>query len=213
MALISKGEFDIKYIYFFFAYLFLMLSLYITLLIIYKSRDKENNVKVYYNILLILFLDYMSQALCFIPEKTLNKKIYGKATNLNLNKEQKSPFIIKYIYNNLSNKIAGKDIIFIIIANLAGLIIGFTKVKIFSEQLNFSKLFFLFLFSYLIYKTKFYKHQYFSIFLIFSKALLAIYLFFFIKKNEMNGYILQLIIQIIIVWFESLILVYIKGLM
>ena len=91
MALISKGEFDIKYNYFFFAYLFLMVSLYITLLIAYKSGDKENNVKDYYTILLILFLDYIGQALCFIPEMILNKKLYGKATSLNLNKEQKKP--------------------------------------------------------------------------------------------------------------------------
>ena len=170
----------------------------------------------------------MGQALCFIPEMILNKKIYGRATSLNLNKDKNknSPLIIKYIYNDLSNKITEKDIIFIIIANLATLIIGFTKVKIqmnnnehveeliFNEQLNFTKLFFLFLFSYLIYKTKFYKHQYFSIFLILCLGFIRYILtFFYKKKYEMNGYILQLIIQIIIVCFESLILVYIKGLM
>ena len=60
-------------------------------MIAYKSGDKENNVKDYYNILLILFLDYIGQALCFIPEMILNKKLYGKATSLNLNKEQKKP--------------------------------------------------------------------------------------------------------------------------
>ena len=55
--------------------------------------------------------------------------------------------------------------------------------SIFNKQLNLTKLFFLFLFSYLIYKTKFYKHQYFSIFLILFLGFIRYILTFFYKKT------------------------------
>ena len=129
-------------------------------------------------IIVQIFLIYFGQALLFIPEKIINKYIFKKEKEIPKMKNHNSPLIVKYIFNDLSDKLSYLDIIYIFGISLLTLLIdlvNFILLKIYNkdgkkifynEHFFLFELLFLFLISFFFYKIKYYKHQLYSIIII-----------------------------------------------
>jgi hypothetical protein len=79
-----------------------------------------------------------------------------------------------------------------------------------SEQYYFTSLMFLILFSYLIYGIKFYKHQIYSISFIIILGMIRYFIKFITNENIE---ILYIFLELVTTFLESIVIVYIKGLM
>lgn len=232
MGIISFGEFDKKYLYIFLSYALAMTFLLFIFLLAYSLSNSEINYNNYdnYNILLNMLLTYFGQIFFFIPELILKNSVFKKrnsSSNISSKRESK-PHIIIYIFNDYSEKLTYKDIILIGSASLLLLVVDYFKLfiqikngeeaeeLIFNEQYNFVELFFLFILSYLIYKIRFYKHQYCSIF---SILILGIFryiikiIYFYNSSIKFPEFLYDIILLIIIALCEAFIFVYQKGLM
>jgi len=209
--------------------IYLVLSTTISALlknIVYKNdKDDKNDSKdqIFFRFLMI----YISLILFIIPEIILNKYIFKNKKEIS-ESTKKQALVINYIFNDLSDRLTLKDNIFIFCVSILTILIDFiTLILLISihekaneyfqnENYYLSELFFLFLFSILIYKMKFYKHQYFSIIVIIISGIIRFiitreyYVEFFDKGVEFFKILLG---QLLVSFFESLIFVYNKGLM
>ena len=232
MAIISCGIFNIKYLYFISIYALTMVFLWLTLYYLYGIKDIHAKYEYYNNVLLTILVSNFGQIFCFIPEviidKCILKKKQFKLTNpLCIFKKQKSKLAIEYIFNDLSDKITKKDILYIFLASilliLADYIKVFVQVKdldfgdqlILNEQYNAAELLLIVLFAYLIYKMKFYKHQLYSVILLILlgifRYLLKIYYYYGLFKAQ--SLFIDLFIQFLAAVFESIVIIFSKGLM
>ena len=183
---ISCGKFNKNYIIYFLIYNSTVLILLITLIIIFRFPDEDYYKGININILLMVFLSFFGQSLFIIIEIIINKIIL-KGKNKEIKKEsvRQSTLLITYIFNDLSNKITRKDIIYICFISILFLIIDIFKAtissikigdntnkSIFSEEYYFLELFFLFVLSHFSFKTNYYKHQYLSIIIILIAGLI-----------------------------------------
>ena len=177
-------------------------------------------------IYLKLFSLYFGQILLYIPEILVNKVFKTKNQSSSLKK--KSPAIIEYIFNDPSDRITHKDQIIIVCISLLKLLVDGAKLisliafrknaqkYFYNEHYYLIELLFLFLLSILIYKIQFYKHQYFSI--VFT-LLLGLIRFIIKSKYYIEDlsniwvFIIILLFQILISFFDSFIIIYTKGLM
>jgi len=220
MKLISCGIFDKAYIYFFIIYFFLVMLFEFAWIAFNDAVDYN------YNILLNMFSQYIGQIFYFIPEIIINKFFFKqkeKPNKLNnLFKREKKTNAIKLIFNDFSNKLTYKDIIFISLVSLLILIYEYINILIqinedymilLREQYYFVILLLLIIFSYLIYRIRLYKHQFFFIsFIILFSIIRYTNNFIFFKKVD-NISIFYIFFELISTFFESIIIVYIKGLM
>jgi len=217
MKFISCGIFDKNYIYFFIIFFFLII------LILFPWEFCNQEMSIGKNISFNMFFQYLGQIFCFIPERIINKFIFKqkeKPNKLNnLFKREKKTIAIELIFNDFSNKLTYKDIIYIIFASLLILISDYIDILIkmsddyilfLNEQYYFVILLLLIIFSYLIYRIRFYKHQIISI----SFIILLSIIRYTIKLNIVASFnILNIFLELISTFFESIIIVYIKGLM
>ena len=136
--------------------------------------------------------------------------------------------VIEYIFNDLSDRITLKDKIYIFFFFFLRLIIdiiNYILLKfyqdlvdkiIYNQHFYLFELLFLFLISIFIYKNKYYIHQYYSIII---TLILGLIRFLFIRSyyskiiKEGTKFVLIFIFQILVSFFESLLIVYTKGLM
>ena len=220
MKFISCGIFDKNYIYFFIIFFFLI----ILILFPWEFCNQEMSIgkKISFN----MFFQYLGQIFCFIPERIINKFIFKqkeKPKKLNnLFKKEKKTFAIKLIFNDFSNKLTYKDIIYISFAGLLLLIIDYINMLIkmnkdyilfLNEQYYFVILPLLIIFSYLIYRIRFYKHQICSISFIILLAIIRYTIKLIILSNINIANIVNIFLELISTFLESIVIVYIKGLM
>ena len=217
MKFISCGIFDKNYIYFFIIFSFLI----ILILFSWAFCNKEMNIEK--NISFNMFFQYLGQIFCFIPEIIINKFFFKqkeKANKLNnLFKREKKSVAIELIFNDFSNILTYKDIIYISFACLLILICDYIDMLIkmsqdyilfLNDQYYFVILLLLIIFSYLIYRIRFYKYQIISITFIILLAIIR-YTIKLIIISKVN--ILNIFLELVSTFFESIIIVYIKGLM
>ena len=222
---ISCGKFDIKYLYIFFIYSAIVMLLFFTIAMIFMNPKTYDESAYNINLLLFVFLSFFGQSLFIIVEIILNKFIFknkNKDNDYKKSSNKESSLVIQYIFNDLSDNITFRDTIHIAIISLLYLLVDSTKAVIsslriikdeqkliFNEEYYFLQLLFLYLLSYFIYKTRLYKHQYYSIIIILIIGLIR----YLIKiKYQLESFIF-LLFQIFITFFESIITLYIKGLM
>jgi len=217
MKFISCGIFDKNYIYFFLIFFFLII------LLLFSWEFCNQKITIKNNISFNMFFQYLGQIFCFIPEIIINKFIFKqkeKPNKLNnLFKREKKSIAIELIFNDFSNILTYKDMIYIIFASLLILISDYIDILIkmnddyllfLNEQYYFVILLLLIIFSYLIYRIRFYKHQIISISFIILLAIIR----YTIKLNIVASFnILNIFLELISTFFESIIIVYIKGLM
>ena len=219
---ISCGKCDKNYFKILFGFILICICLIIVLSIfrIIKSNNLDflNDVS-----LLIPLLSYIGMSLCFIPELILKKKIEKKDDESNqINKSKRTIGFIKYIYNDLSDKVTWKDYIYIGLISLMLVVIDFMKIfikkiaKTEESQYNFTELAFLLIISKFYYKMDFYKHQYLSIIIItlfgFIQYIIKTQYYYASTSNIIN-IILELIFQIFIGLGNSIFILYSKILM
>ena len=220
---ISCGKFNFIYLYIILGSLFLSsLTYFIFSSITYNDNEEKKDNHIFIK----LFSLYFGQILLYIPEILVNKVFKTKNQSSSLRK--KSPAIIEYIFNDPSDRITHKDQIIIFCISLLKLLVDGAKLisliafrnnaqkYFYNEHYYLIELFFLFLLSILIYKIKFYKHQYFSIVFILLLGLIR----FIIKSKyyiedlpNISVFIIILLFQILISFFDSFIVIYTKGLM
>ena len=217
MRFISFGIIDKAYTSFFIIFVILVILLLIFWLICQKENNFNDNIAFY------MFFENIGQILCFIPEKIIDKFCFKQKENSNksnnLFKREKQTLAIELIFNDFSYKLTYKDMMYISCANLFLLIIDYLNLLIqmnkdnailLSEQYYFVLLLLLIIFSYLIYQIKFYKHQIYSISFIILLGMIR-YLIKLITSKNVD--ILYLFIQLVTTFVESIVIVYIKGLM
>ena len=182
MGIIYCGAFDKTYLYYFLFFAITMIFLTLTLYNFYDGLDFYTNKKYYNNILLTILVVNFGQTFCFIPELIINLCILDKKedilkqiNSLCIFKKQKSKLAIEYIFNDLSDKITTKDILFIFIASILIIISDYIKVfvqvqnwqygdqLILNEEYNIVELLCIFLFAHFLYNMKYYKHQNYSV--------------------------------------------------
>ena len=169
-------------------------------------------------------LTYIGMTLCFIPDLILKKKSQNKkdpeTTEINNNNKKKG--FIEYIYNDLSDKIEGRDYIHIGFISLLLLLIDFIKIYLEKKencedaQYYFTELPFLLIISIYIYKINFYKHQYLSIIVItiigFIQYIIKT-IYYYKETSDLEKIMIELSLLILIGLGESFFLSYAKGLM
>ena len=231
MSIIACGVFDKKYIYFILYSLLATFLLIISLVMTYNKYNDNNKFEYTNNILLILLIINCGQIFCFIPELILKKNLIDKKEKTEKEnfickfKKEKKKIAIEYIFNDLSEKITNKDKIFIIISAILLLIVDYIKVLIqirnkeqrdqlvLNEQYNFMILLLLVIFSYLLFKNKFYRHQICSVIIIIILGIFRYILKLNYYYEECPNLFLDLFLQNIVAIIESIIIIYAKGLM
>ena len=211
MKFISCGTFEKAYIYFFIIYSIFVILLLIIWEICYNKIEFQKNIVFY------MFFNNIGQILCFIPEKIVDNCFFEQkeSSNIlnNLFKRERKSLAIELIFNDFSYKLTYKDIIYISCASLLLLIIDYLNLLILikkdyiillSEQYYFVILLLLIIFSYLIYQIKFYKHQIYSISFIILLGMIRYLIKLITSKN---------VDQLVTTFVESIVIVYIKGLM
>ena len=209
----------------------------ILLLVVIKDTNNyfKGNIKGI-NIITYLFFNNLCESLMIIPHLLLKKKIvsekYESPKKENLNA------IEKYIFNQTSIQFSKKELIYFALFSILKLCLdiayiihtltfSLTKnmtinnifIKMFSYSFQF-ELLFLFLLSKIIYKIKFYKHQYFSII---ALTVISVIKLIFIHIGEVDSeedevgrgmnFFIHFAFDIGYSFFKSLMTVYIKGLM
>ena len=232
MGFVSCGKCEKAYIFFFLFYFLTMIMLSINLFYVY---GKVTNFENYSNILLILLTYNFGQIFCFIPEIILKntstekeEEKFSLKKSLLKNKKEKNKLAIEYIFNDFSDTIMVKDLIFIFISSILVLIADFINIEIqinnidkvgdqliLNEHYNFAVLLFIVIFAYLLYRMKFYKHQIYSVLIIlflgiFRYILKVIYYYGLFKATNLFR---DIVLQIIAAIFESIVIIYSKALM
>ena len=121
---ISFGKLNKRYIYIILIYLVLSAassSLQYHFVYIDANSNYEDNI------VFKIFLIYFGQALLFIPEIILNKCIFKNENEISKNSNQNSPLVVEYIFNDLSDKLSFRDIIYILCISLLTLLIDFVN--------------------------------------------------------------------------------------
>ena len=234
MGIIGCGVFDKKYIYFILCFSLITMLVILNLGIVYGGNEIKINYEYYNNILLVLLINNFGQIFFFIPELILKKYLFTKKeekitsrNTFSFLKKEKKNLAIQYIFNELSEQMSTKDIIFIFIGSILLLIVDYIKVFIqvknkeekyqiiLNEQYNFMILLSIVFFSFLFYKIRFYKHQIYSVTIVIILGIIR----YILKINhysedyEMKSLLFDLFLQLIVAIIESIIIIYIKGLM
>ena len=232
MGFISCGKCEKTYIFFFLFYFLTMIMLSINLFYVYGNVSNFEN---YSNILVTLLIYNFGQIFCFIPEIILKnistekeEEKFSLKNSLLPSKKEKNKLAIEYIFNDFSDTIIFKDIIFIFISSILLLIADFINIEIqinnidkvgdqliLNEQYNFAVLSFIVIFAYLLYRMKFYKHQIYSVLIIlflgiFRYILKVIYYYGLFKATNLFR---DIVLQVIAAIFESIVIIYSKALM
>ncbi len=216
---ISCGVFDKKYIYI----NLIQLSINLIIIILFSifiniNKSKLDTILKNKGIIQIALLTYIGQSLFIIPElflqKHLKKETDAKNNSLFKRRSKKSN-LIKLIFNDYSDRITMKDRIHIALM----LIVNVTKAylslnnKTFGGDYNFIEYFFLFIISSFIYNMVYYKHQYYSIILMLVFEIIKYILKIKYYYSSKVTVILDLLLQIVLGFFEGIIIAYLKGLM
>ena len=188
----------------------------------YYSDNNGIDPSNYLNIISFLFFINICESLMIVPQLILNKNTSKQ--NIESNITPNTNLYIEYIYNQNSITFSMKEKIYFWSAGLLKLLLNFTYILYlisidedhdnFVRALTFSfefELLFLFLLSKIIYKIQFYKHQYLSIIVITLTGIAK-----FIMENLNKGYkkiFLYLIFHLVYSFFQSMLTIYIKGLM
>ena len=227
MGIITCGICENRYIYYIIFYSITTILMGLTLYSIFRDVTK---IEQYSNALLNPFISNFGQIFCFIPELIIRKisteKKRKKIFKKKFFKKEKKNLAIEYIFNDFSEQITCKDILFIFIGCILLLIVDFIKGEIqiktvkkedriiLNEQYNFGELIFIIVFVYLLYKMKFYRHQIFSIltitFIGICRYILKI--FYYYNSFEIKHLLLYIFLQIIADIFESIVIIYLKAL-
>ena len=211
---ISCGKFDKKFFFLFCGNFLIFLLLYSTLfsLGIISNNDSTENL----NILFYLLLFYTGQSLFILPEIIINKCIFKEK---NKKVKQKSQIAITYIYTNLI-ELSQRDKLIIFCMSFVIFIVDFSKlliikrfknpkIEFFSEIYTTFLLLYLYIFSKILYKMKYYKHQKIPIlFIVISSLIMTPF------KITYNLEMLFLFLyQVICSFLDAMIIIYIKYLM
>ena len=220
---ISFGKCNSKYCFIISKAIIVSIILFILVLIFVLNLLKEGE-KLYNSLINIPFLMSLGDSLMIFPGLIFQKKISSKSEKCFLKKN--SNVIEEYIFNQASFEFSLKEKIFFIIAAIIKLVLdkiyiflvlynheifGYFQIYVFSFRFE---LIFIFLLSKYIYKTEFYKHQYYSILILTAVSFTK----FFVEnienlKTEVFKYIRIFLVLIFLSFINSLILVFVKGLM
>ena len=223
VAFISFGLFDKKYFY-----IIGIILLTCPISIFINSYDKEYNH--HFNCFFYSFLIFFGQFLCIIPTFIIKKSLNGNKTS-NIKSEYQNAKIIEYIFNDpMNNNLGTSDIVKIFFISLLKLLYFALDIFFFIKILesknddddesneyeyiyeSFYKLYspisycIFLLFSKYFLKREYYRHQYYSVFLLIIIGVTQIVVTFFIKENENFHFI-----YILYGFFGSLILVFINS--
>ena len=217
---ISCGKCNKKYCFLNLGGIIITIILIVSLRIVYYFKgftiDNKNNL----NILSYLFCQSLGEFLMIIPGLIMNKSITPKKKETNEN--QSTKLSIEYIFNKDTIDFSLKEKIYFFSAGLLKLIMDI--INIFNQALIQNSdtpyistytfqfdLLFLFLLSKITYRFQFYKHQYLSIIII---SLLGLIKYILINYDVKIGvFFIALFIGAICSFLNSLLTVYIKGLM
>jgi len=186
----------------------------------------ENNEENEFNIINIMsytFFSSLCESLMIIPDLILKRKIKSEKDDSS-NKEQNRNITIKYIFNPNTVIFSLKEKIYFFSAALLKLILDIIFIL---YQYYFSKYYYmlsfvliyyfhfelicLFLLSKLMFNTKYYRHQYFSI-IVLAIAGFAKFIIYFYDVG-LGYFFLHLLIHLAYSTCKSLLTVYMKGLM
>ena len=214
---ISFGNCNKKY---FLIILVIFLLVLVELILFYVFEKYNDDKEEFQNILSYLFFKSLGQFLMIIPGLIIHKSISPKKKETNEN--QSTKLSIEYIFNKDSIGFSLKEKIYFFSAGLLKLIMDI--INIFNQALIQNSdtpyistytfqfdLLFLFLLSKITYRFQFYKHQYLSIIII---SLLGLMKYIMINyKKKIGVFFVALFICAICSFLNSLLTVYIKGLM
>lgn len=219
---ISFGKCYLKYALLILFVLILEIASFFILFFFNKYFIK-NDIKFIEKINTISYAFFVSlgESFMIIPHLILKKNISSKIS-LPIN-ESTSNNLIKYIFNNTSFHFSLKEKIFFIIVGLLKLVL---EIMYISYQLYIEKyfdifsalthsfqfeLFFLFLLAKLIYKIPFYRHHYLSITFLTLFSFFRFLITYF--DTGVGNFFLYFFINSLYSFLQSLLTVYIKGLM
>ena len=214
---ISFGNCNKKYFLIIFTMLLLILVEFIFIKVFKKYNDNKENFQ---NILPYLFFSSLGEFLMIIPGLIMYKSISPKKKEPNEN--QSTKLSIEYIFNKDTIDFSLKEKIYFFSAGLLKLIMEIINIfnQIYIQNSKTSDvstytfqfdLLFLYLISKIVYRFQFYKHQYLSIIII---SLLGLIKYILINYDVKIGvFFVALFIGAICSFLNSLLTVYIKGLM
>ena len=214
-------------------------GLYIGIVILLSLMNaNKNNLtqrEIGINFIYYLFFNNLCESLMIIPHLFLKKKIVSEKDVLP--KKENTNEIEKYIFNQTSIKFSKRELIHLVLFSILklGLDIAYiiyvlsfaftqnmSMTKVFIKLLCYSfqfELLFLFILSKIIYKMKFYRHQYFTIIALTIISVVKLILLHIQKEDndekvgkEMNIFE-HFAFDIVYSFFKSLMTVYVKGLM
>jgi len=220
---ISCGVFDKKYIYINLVQLSINLIIIILFTIfIHINISKLDTILKNKGIFQDALLTYIGQSLFIIPELFLKKRLKKETdtkSNSLFKRRSKKSYLIELIFNDYSDRITMKDRIHIALISLLMLIVNVTKAylslnnKTLDGNYNFIEFLFLFIISSFIYNMVYYKHQYYSIILMLVFEIIKYFLKIKYYYSSKVTVILDLLLQIVLGFFEGIIIAYLKGLM
>ena len=219
---ISFGKCNSKYCFIILKAIIIFLILLLLIFIFFFNYLKTGE-KLYNSLNISPLLISLGDSLMFFPGLIFQQKISSKSQSSSL---KSSNVLEKYIFNPGTFDLTIKEKIFFVLAAIIKLlmeVIYIAFVFIFSENIGYFQtylfsfrfeLIFIFLLSKYVYKTVFYKHQYYSILILAALSLIK----FFVENifNFINNFFIYLglfIALLILSFLNSLILVFVKGLM
>ena len=188
----------------------------------YKENFEENKFNII-NIMSYSFFSSFCESLMIIPDLILKRKIKSEK-EVSSNKELKRNITIEYIFNPNTVIFSLKENIYFFSAALLKLILDIIFIL---YQYYFSKYYYmlsfvlmyyfhfelicLFLLSKLMFNTKYYRHQYFSIIVLAIAGFVKFIIYFY--EVGLGYFFLHLLIHLAYSNCKSLLTVYMKGLM
>ena len=212
-------------------YFYLILGAFITFMALgilnipFMLYFSENNVENNFNIINIMsytFFSGLCESFMIIPDLILKRKIKSEK-NYSSKKKPNSNISIKYIFHPNTASFSLKEKIYFVSVALLKLILDiifilyqyyFSKFYLLIMVLTYYfhfELICLFLLSKLMFNTKYYRHQYFSIIVLVVVGLVKFILYFFDKG--LGYFFIHLLIHLTYSSFKSVLTVYMKGIM
>ena len=183
--------------------------------------NEENEFNII-NIMSYTFFSSLCESLMIIPDLILKRKIKSEKEDSS-NKEQNRNITIKYIFNPNTVIFSSKEKIYFFSAALLKLILDiiFILYQYYYTKFNHPtmvlmyyfhfELICLFLLSKLMFNTKYYRHQYFSIIVLAIAGFVKFIIYFY--EVGLGYFFLHLLIHLAYSNCKSLLTVYMKGLM
>ena len=202
-----------------------LMSLFLIVALDIFQAKFEKDIKAIFNCFAYLFYLNLAESLMFIPDLFLKTNISVKIGYENESSEPKKKKGIEYIFNDYSVTFTRKDILYFFVFLFLKLILETTKsaylffrktefkfdfYSLFTYALQF-ELIFLFILSKKMNSIHFYRHQYFSIISLTILGLARVIISGI--ESEIVYFLIDLGAQIIYSFINSLITLYIAGLM